>query len=258
MTASAEIKVERLDNGAIVRIVLARPKANILDGPTVDAITEVLAKEGAEASVRAVIFDHEGPNFSFGASVAEHLPGHVHAMLLRFHDLFRALIKVSKPLVAVVRGQCLGGGLELAAFCHRVFADPTAKLGQSEINLAVFAPMASLVLPRRLSRQADADDLLLTGRTVDAKAALAMGLVDQVDADPGAAALDWVRTNFHGKSAAALGCAVAAARHEFNRAVLAEIGRLETLYLDGLMKKTDPVEGLKAFLEKRAPVWTHA
>ena len=71
----------------------------------------------------------------------------------------------------MVRGQCLGGGLELAAFCHRVFAAPDARFGQPEIALGVFAPFASFLLRERMGR-GGAEDLLLTGRPITAPDAL--------------------------------------------------------------------------------------
>ncbi len=87
-------------------------------------------------------------------------------MLHRFHALLLALVDCAVPVLAAVRGQCLGGGLELVSLCHRIFAAPDARLGQPEIVLGVFAPVASLVLPERVGRR-HAEDLCLSGRTVD-------------------------------------------------------------------------------------------
>ena len=101
--------------------------------------------------------------------------------------LLLGLAILSVGLVAVVRGQCLGGGMELACFCHRVFAHPKARLGQLEIRLGVFPPVASVILPLRCG-QAVADEFCLTGRTFTAKEALAARLVDEVAADPRRAA----------------------------------------------------------------------
>jgi cyclohexa-1,5-dienecarbonyl-CoA hydratase len=157
-----------------------------------------------------------------------------------------------------VRGQCLGGALELVTVCHRVFASPDAKFGQPEIALGVFAPVASVALAERVGR-AHAEDLCLTGRVVSASEAAAMGLVQEVtDADPADAALGWLRTHLASKSAASLRLAVRAVRAGLAARLRETLPDLERLYLDELMATSDAVEGLQAFLEKRDPVWKDA
>jgi cyclohexa-1,5-dienecarbonyl-CoA hydratase len=155
-----------------------------------------------------------------------------------------------------VRGQCLGGGLELAAFCHRVFAAPDATLGQPEVKLGVFAPVASLVLPLRIG-QAAADDLLLTGRTVGGEEALALGLVDELAEDPAGAARAWHRARLRPLSAVALAFAARASRHQLDGALGEGLAHLERLYLEELMATRDAREGIEAFLERRSPTWSH-
>jgi cyclohexa-1,5-dienecarbonyl-CoA hydratase len=155
-----------------------------------------------------------------------------------------------------VQGQCLGGGLELALACGRIFAAPGAQFGQPEIKLGVFAPAASALLPYRVN-QPDAEDLLLTGRSIAAEEALAMGLVQAVADDPAAAALAWFEQHLLGKSAAALACATVAARGVMQHQVRERLAALEKLYLEWLMRTHDANEGLAAFLEKRQPAWTH-
>ncbi len=256
MSEAAPIQVCCLEGGAVVRLTLARPKANVLDAAMVGALREALAEHAANANVRAVLLRAAGPHFSFGASVEEHLPDQVAGMLRGFHQLFRELIALRKPVLVAVQGQCLGGGLELALAGQRIFAGTDAVFGQPELKLGVLAPVGSLLLPRRVG-QAHADDLLLSGRSVGADEALAMGLVDDIAHDPEAAALDWIRTHLLDKSAASLALAVAAARHEADRAFLAHIDALESLYLEQLMRHPDAEEGIRAFLEKRQPVWSH-
>jgi cyclohexa-1,5-dienecarbonyl-CoA hydratase len=189
--------------------------------------------------------------------VQEHLSGEVAGMLARFHGLARALADCSVSVLAVVRGQCLGGGLELASLAQRIVAAPDARLGQPEIALGVFAPLASVVLHERVGRR-HAEDLLLTGRSVNATEALAMGLVDEVHDDPTAAALDWVRRHLLPRSAATLRFAVRAARVDLRARLAGDLAEVERLYLDGLMSTADAVEGLQAFLEKREPRWRDA
>ena len=253
----APVRVVPEAEGALWRVVLDRPKGNVLDRDMVRALDETARRAGRQAGLKALILEGAGAHFSFGASVEEHLPPHVAGMLSRFHALFLALLESGVPCLAAVRGQCLGGGLELAAFCQRVFAAPDARLGQPEIRLGVFAPVASLILPERIGR-ARAEELCLSGRVVDAPEALAMGLVDVVAEDPVAAALAWARGHLLDKSASSLRLAARALRRRWSAQLAAELAALESLYLDELMATRDASEGLTAFLEKRAPRWSDA
>ncbi|HZW36430.1 MAG TPA: cyclohexa-1,5-dienecarbonyl-CoA hydratase, partial [Candidatus Deferrimicrobiaceae bacterium] len=169
-------------DGALLRLRLARPKANIVDAAMIAALQAALEEHATGESLRAVLLDAEGPHFSFGASVAEHLPGSCARMLRGLHALIRRLLESPVPVLVAVRGQCLGGGLELAAAGHRIFAAPGAMLGQPEIKLAVFAPAASCLLPERIG-QARAEDLLFSGRSIGAEEALRIGLVDALADD---------------------------------------------------------------------------
>jgi cyclohexa-1,5-dienecarbonyl-CoA hydratase len=256
MSGPRPIRVELAVDDAVGRLVLDRPPGNVLDAEMVAALKQAVRELAARPTLRAITIEGSGAHFSFGASVEEHLPERVGAMLVGFHDLFRALIDASLPVLAVVRGQCLGGGLELAAFAHRVFAAPDARLGQPEIRLGVFAPAASLLLPPRIGQPA-ADRLLLTGEVLKAADAEALGLVDEVADDPAAASEAWVRRWLLDKSAASLRLATAAARHTFHQTFRRGIEAVESLYLERLMRLEDPVEGLRAFLARRAPAWSH-
>jgi cyclohexa-1,5-dienecarbonyl-CoA hydratase len=178
-------------------------------------------------------------------------------MLEVLHGLLRSILATDLPLVAVVRGHCLGAGLELVMLAHRIVAAPGASLGQPEISLGVFAPAASVLLLERVGRPV-AEDLLLSGRSVDAAEALRVGLVDEVAAEPVDAALVWIRTHLLSKSASSLRCAVRAARVGLIERVERELPRVESVYLERLMRTRDAEEGLRAFLEKRPPGWSDA
>ena len=79
-------------DGTILRLRLPRPKANIIDAAMIDALTGALEEHAANSNLMAVVLDAEGPNFSFGASVEEHLPGQCDAMLKKLHALIVAMI----------------------------------------------------------------------------------------------------------------------------------------------------------------------
>jgi len=250
------VRVETLDDGAIWHVRLNTPKANIIDADKVAALTALFEHARREPLVRAIILEGEGPNFSFGASVQEHLPAECARMLESFHGLFRTMLDAAIPTLAAVRGQCLGGGLELVAFCNRVIASEDARLGQPEIMLGVFAPVASLLLAERMGRGA-AEDLLLSGRAIDAAEALRLGLVDEIHADPGETALAYARTHLVPRSSSSLRMAVRVSRADFAERFRRNIKQLESLYLSDLMRTSDANEGLQAFLNKRPPVWKH-
>jgi cyclohexa-1,5-dienecarbonyl-CoA hydratase len=124
------------------------------------------------------------------------------------------------------------------------------------MKLGVFAPAASVLLPYRVN-QPTAEDLLFSGRSIGAAEALACGLVHAVVDDPHAAALAYFEEHLARKSAAALACAVAAARVGMLHDVRRRLGEVERLYLDRLMQTRDANEGLVAFLAKRKPHWEH-
>jgi len=170
-------------DGALLRLRLSRPKANIVDAAMIAGLRSALREHLPGARLRAVLLDAEGPHFSFGASVEEHLPESCAAMLRDLHALILQLVASPVPVLVAVRGQCLGGGLEVAAAGHRIFAAPGAMLGQPEIKLAVFAPAASCLLPERIG-QARAEDLLFSGRGIGAEEAHRIGLVDALADDP--------------------------------------------------------------------------
>ncbi len=204
-----------------------------------------------------MIIEGEGPHFSFGASVQEHLPDQIEAMLHGFHQLFYRILDARVVTLAAVRGQCLGGAMELAIFCNRIFASPDANFGQPEIVLGVLAPVASVMLADRVGR-GRAEDLLITGRSLPAEEALSIGLVDEIADDPGAAALKYAREHLLPKSASSLRFAVRAARAGFEKRVRVELAEVERLFLEELITTADAQEGLTAFLEKRAPEWKNA
>ena len=253
---SSPLKVWLDREGQLLRLRLAQPKANIVDAAMIAALSEALDGHLDDGSVKAIMLDADGPHFSFGASVEEHMPDQCADMLAALHALVLKLAGAPVPVMCVIQGQCLGGGLEVALACSRLYATPTAALGQPEIKLAVFAPAASCLLPGRVG-QANAEDLLYTGRSVSGEEAGAMGLVDVVTEDPEAAALEYFDKHLAGVSASTLRHAVEAVRSPLVLRLEQDLARVERQYLDRLMSTHDAVEGLEAFVEKRQPKWEH-
>lgn len=251
---SGPLKVWLDRNGRLLRLRLDRPKANILDAALVAALENAFLEQANGAELRGVLIDASGAHFSFGASIEEHLPDQCAAMLASFHRLILRLFASPVPVLVAIRGQCLGGGLELASAGHLLFAAPDAKFGQPEIQIGVFAPAASCLLPERIGLAA-AEDLLLSGRSIGAEQASQIGLVTEVADDPEDAALGYFDRHLAPKSAKSLRFATRAARHGTIERVSAKLAAVETIYLEELMATQDAVEGLSAFIEKRPACW---
>ncbi len=252
MSGPLKVWIDR--SGRLLRLRLDRPKANILDAALVGALEGAFVQQGGAAELRGVLIDASGAHFSFGASIEEHLPERCAAMLAGFHRLVLRLFASPVPVLVAVRGQCLGGGLELASAGHLLFAAPDAKFGQPEIQIGVFAPAASCLLPERIGLAA-AEDLLLSGRSIGADDACAMGLVTEIADDPEAAALGYFDRHLAPKSASSLRFATRAVRQGTIEKVSAKLAAIETMYLQELMATQDAVEGLSAFIEKRPARW---
>lgn len=251
------IRVDHTHDEQLLRIELDAPPGNVLDRAAIETLTGHLERAAKDERLHVAILGHAGKHFSFGASVPEHLPGQVEEMLPAFHALARALHDFPVPILAVVRGKCLGGGMEVVTLCSMIFAAPDARFGQPEIQLGVFAPVGSCLLPGRIGPTAAAD-LLLSGRTVSAAEAERLGLLHQVVDDPGAAALAYAREHLLTKSAFSLRRATRALQIAQAPGTFEDrLERTERLYLDDLMKGADPIEGLKSFVERRTPVWSN-
>ncbi len=249
-----KINLNDSHDGQVLTLTLNAPKANILDKEMMTELTQAVQEEGQRPSVKALVFQGEGEHFSFGASVPEHQKEFVGEMLTTFHQFFRTLIEISKPTFALVRGQCLGGGLELAAFCNWIFASEDAMFGQPEIKLAVFPPVASLVLPHRIGQSA-ADDLVLSGRSIPAQEAKQLGLVHSISSEPEKELSEFISKHILSKSAVALQFAAKSSRFEMHQAFLKNIEAVEKMYVQELMETEDANEGIRSFMEKRKPVW---
>ncbi len=251
------ISMEALNAGAVYKIVLNSPKANILEAAMLTEILHALEEIDRLTGVKLIIFEGAGKHFSFGASVEEHTKAQAAMMLNSFHAVFYNLAGMAIPTMAIVRGQCLGGGMELALFCNFIIADSTAYFGQPEIVLGVLPPPASVMLPRKVG-QSYADDLVLTGRSIDAKEAQRIGLVNFLSEDGQDAwstADEFINKHILPKSASSLRIANLAVRKDFFRRIWEDLPRMEGLYLKDLMESHDANEGINAFLEKRKPEW---
>ncbi|HXT68990.1 MAG TPA: enoyl-CoA hydratase/isomerase family protein [Vicinamibacterales bacterium] len=253
MSELVRVRIE--DRGQVWLVTFGARPGNILDRATLAELRQVFVDARAATSLKAMVLEGAGDHFSYGASIQEHLPPDVRSMLEHMRGLLFDILESHAVVVAAVRGRCLGGGLEIASICHRIVAHADATFGQPEIAVGVFAPYGSALLANRIGR-ARAEDLCLTGRSIDAAEARAIGLADDVvDGDPGSAALAWIRAHLSMLSASSLRLAVKAARAGLAARLADDLSRIEKIYLDELVATHDATEGLHAFLQKRPPDW---
>ena len=242
--------------GSVARIVLARPPLNILTIPMMEEIADALAWAATLTGLKAVLVAASGKAFSAGVDVEDHRGDRVKPMLEAFHGIFRRLHDLECVTVAAVQGAALGGGAELATVCDLVVAADTATLGQPEITVGVIAPIAVLHYPLRVGPQR-ALQLLLSGRVMGAAEALAIGLVDRVVPAAGLAeAVEAELARFTAQSAAILRLTKRALRETLGLPFHLGLGQLEDFYQYELMATDDAGEGLRAFVEKRRPLWS--
>lgn len=237
-------------------IVFAHPTGNILTAEIVRALRATLADLAQERHLRLVTIEGEGRDFSFGASIPEHTAEEIGRVLPDMHALIVDLLELPAPTAAVVGGRCLGGGFELALACDVIFAADDATFSLPEIALGVLPPAGTVLLPRRLG-YARASAAILTGEPRTAEECRGMGLVEAVAPSDRLSGVvsEWFARTLERHSAAALRHATRALRAPLLEAVRAELPAVEALYLTELMRTHDANEGVRAFLEKRAPVW---
>ncbi len=250
--------IQVVTEGRTAVVTLNRPPLNVLDISMMRELDRALTTAVAECDF--IVFQGAGSQaFSAGAEVRDHTPDRVAEMLKAFHGVFRQLNRADCLTIAAVHGHCLGGGMELATFCDFVLASESARFGQPEIKLGCFPPVALITLPRLAGLRA-ALDLILTGRTISAREAKALGLVTRVVAENTLAySVEALLDELGGLSPAVLRLsrkALARAwgangQEEFER----QLSEVEQFYLGALMKTEDAREGVRAFLERRAPVW---
>ncbi|MEM8964119.1 MAG: enoyl-CoA hydratase-related protein [Acidobacteriota bacterium] len=252
-----DVRYERHES--TVKIVLDRPPLNILDLPTIGALHAAIDQAAtiADALHAVVITSDLAKAFSAGVAVQDHERDQVAAMLEAFHGALVALDALPAVTLAAVRGHCLGGGMELASACDLVLASDDARFGQPEIKLGCFPPFAAARYPARIGPGATAD-LLLTGRTVDASEAKALGFIDRlVASEDFDNELEALLAELRAQSVPVLQITKRAIRAGRGLDAPAALAETERLYLDELTCLHDMEEGVRAFFDKRPPRWRH-
>ena len=250
------IKVSDSHDGQVTDIVLGPPPGNVVSAALMKELSQQLEASNADKKKKMIVISGEGKHFSFGAAVEEHTPDRINDMLPAFHDMIGRVLSSAVPTVARVSGVCLGGGFELALACSMIFCDESAAFGVPEIQLGVFPPPATLLLPYKCSESASRR-IVITGDKIPADEARRLGIVEEVAAK---GALDdllsgFIEKHIVPKSASSLRIANTAAMTAISVFYHENIGEVEKLYLEELMSTADAVEGIQSFLEKRPPQW---
>ncbi len=233
---------------------LNRPRAlNALNRQLMDELDRALDLIAARPDIAAVIITGE-KNFAAGADITEMVEmGPEEARAFAFTPTYQKIENLSKPTIAAISGYALGGGLELALACDIRIAGPDAKLAFPEINIGIFPGAGGTQRLPRLVGPARAKELIFLGTTIDAEKALEYGLVNSIADDPLDAALK-TAARLASKPAAA----IARAKECINFA--AESGLRDGLETEAekwssLFATADQKEGMRAYLEKRKPVF---
>lgn len=251
--ASEKLLVETRED--IAYIILNDPPMNILTGEMMDEISGALEGIAANASVKGVAIKANGKAFSAGADVGEHRPEQVRGMIGSFGKLFRHFDALELPVVMAVDGAALGAGFELAMMADILLATERATFGQPEIRLGFFAPVGVVRLPE-LVGTARAMEITCSGRSYSAAEMHTLDLVTKVvPTDALEEALEATLKDFRRSSPLVMRLNVRALKGTRGHSFKEALDEVETLFLEELMTKEDPCEGIASFYEKRRPEW---
>lgn len=249
------------DSNAIRTITIDRAdKLNALNSATLDALNDAFAAADTDRGIRVVVLTGNGRKaFVAGADIAEMAElnaTQARDFSLRGQRMMRRIERSSKPVIAMINGFALGGGLELAMCCHLRIAADTAKIGQPEITLGLIPGFGGTQRMLRLAGRAATLELCLTGVPIDAARALQLGLVNQVVPAERLQASTMALADKLARSAplalrGLLDCITIGGECPIEQGLEYESAQF------GLMFTTaDMREGTRAFLEKRQPEFT--
>ena len=246
------------DRGAVRAVTVNRPdKLNALDADTLDALHDAFEAAATDPAVRAVVLTGAGPKAVVAGAdntqMADLSPVQARDFSLRGQRTMRRIETMSKPVIAMINGFALGGGLELAMACHLRLAADTARMGQPEINLGLVPGFGGTQRLLRLAGRAATLELCLGGAPVDAARAHQLGIVNQVLAPE---KLEEATMELANRLASAAPLALRGILDCVNTGAECGIGEaleFESTQFGLVFSTSDMREGTRAFLEKRRP-----
>jgi enoyl-CoA hydratase len=236
---------------------LNRPKVlNALNSETMIELVKAFEELDKDQSINVIILTG-GPNvFAAGADLKEMAQATpVDLVLGRRFELWDRIRRISKPIIAAVSGYCLGGGNELVMSCDIIIASETATFGQPEVNVGIMPGAGGTQRLTRAVGKYRSMEMILTGRSISAEEAFRIGLVNKIV--PVESLMDEAK-KIAREIASKPPISVRAAKEAIVRAqdTTLEVGlefERRAFYL--LFATEDGKEGMKAFLEKRKPVF---
>lgn len=257
MTDYQNILLER--RGRVGLITLNRPEVlNALNLALMTDVVTAATELDADCGIGAIVLTGSARAFAAGADIKEMSnQTYMDMYLADWFSGWDRLAGVRTPLIAAVSGYALGGGCELALMCDFIIAADTAKFGQPEIKLGVIPGIGGSQRLTRAVGKAKAMELILTGRTIDANEAERAGLVARVvAADDLLADAVATATTIAGMSLPVAMLAKEAVNAAFETTLDAGI-RFERRVFHSVFAIDDQKEGMRAFIEKRPPSFTH-
>jgi cyclohexa-1,5-dienecarbonyl-CoA hydratase len=247
--------VKIVESGEAVSLILNRPPVNVMNIAMMKEMSSAFSEIQHHSTAKVLLIKAEGKAFSAGVDVADHSAERIDEMMTEFHRLFEIMNGVKIPIIAVVDGAALGGGCELAIFCDMIVASERAKFAVPEIKVGVFPPVAAAVFPRLIGRQ-KTFELLMNGDAIFATEAERIGLINKVyPTDNFEKSIDEFVSKFTAQSKIILELTKRTIDEGLGKSVMEAMRRVEDIYMKDLMKTEDTNEGLKAFIEKRQPIW---
>jgi enoyl-CoA hydratase len=254
---SASYETILVESSAVARVTLNRPdKRNPIGPLTCGELRHALIALRDDPAVRVVVLTGAGTVFSAGGDLAGMTGGGASGAIApaSLVELLTTMHTIGKPIIAMVNGHALAGGLGLMVACDLVIASDAASFGTTEIQLGLWPMMITAELVRNLGRKVTLD-LMLTGRRVTAAEAQTIGLINRaVPATDLESVTMTLARDLADKSPAAIGLGLRA----FYRSQ--DLDHEPGLrFLEGELAKVlaleDAAEGIAAFLGKRTPVW---
>jgi len=247
--------VKIVENADVVSLVLNRPPVNVMNIAMMKEMSSAIAEIQHHPTAKVLLIKAEGKAFSAGVDVADHSAERIDEMMAEFHGLFEMMNSVKIPIIAVVDGAALGGGCELAIFCDMIVVSERAKFAVPEIKVGVFPPVAAAIFPKLIGRQ-KTFELLMNGDAISGIEAERIGLINKVyPVDNFEKSVDEFISKFTTQSKIILELTKRSIDEGLGKSAMEAMRRAEDIYMNDLMKTEDTKEGLKAFIEKRQPVW---